>query len=139
MPSSESRPNYKPSREAIELLCERLQQMGVSMSEQAARSLLESVLAVEGQHLAAHLRRPFQESLEGIRNAAEAALSSLTGSSTRRDYELSFAPPSESVSASGQRRRLAASRVTPPPRREEVPEPSGEDEPRPVFKRRRGR
>src|ERR671938_209884 len=118
MPISESRPGYKPSREAIEILCERLQQMGVSMSEQAARSLLESVLAVEGQHLAAHLRRPFQESLEGIRNAADAALSPLTGP-PRRDYELSFAPPSESVSTSGQRRRLA-SRITPPPRREEV-------------------
>jgi hypothetical protein len=138
MPYPESRSSYKPSREAIEILCERLQHMGVSMSEQAARSLLESVLAVEGQHLAAHLRRPFQESLEGIRNAADAALTSLAGSSSRRDYELSFAPASESVSASGQRRRLAAARVTPPPRREEALEPS-EDEPRPVFKRRRGR
>src|SRR5919108_3487975 len=139
MPYPESRSSYKPSREAIEILCERLQHMGVSMSEQAARSLLEAVLAVEGQHLAAHMRRPFQESLEGIRNAADAALSSLAGSSSRRDYELSFAPPPESVSASGQRRRLAASRVTPQPRREEALEPSIDDEPRPVFKRRRGR
>ena len=58
--------------------------------------------------------------------------------STRRDYELSFPPASQSVSTSGQRRR-----VLPPPRpvvsrKQDGPEQSEEDA-RPVFKGRRGR
>ena len=140
MPSPDARPGYNPSQEAVAILCERLQQMGVSMSEPAARSLLEAVLAVEGPRLDAVARGTLQASLEAIRNAAEAALISLTGKpsgSTRRDYELSFPPASQSVSTSGQRGRL------PPPRpvvsrKQDGPEQS-EEEARPVFKGRRGR
>jgi hypothetical protein len=140
MPSSDAQPGYKPGQEAVAILCESLQRMGVSMSESAARSLLESVLAVEGPRLDALARGTLQASLEAIRNAAEAALISLTGKpsgSTRRDYELSFPPASQSVSASGQRGRL------PPPRpvvsrKQDGPEHS-EEEARPVFKGRRGR
>ena len=138
MPSSETPASYKPSLEAVATLCERLQRMGVSMSEPAARSLLESVLALEGPRLDALSRGTVQASLEVIRNAAEAALRSLTGAPSgapRRDYELSFPQASDPVSVSGQRRKV------PPPRpavsRKE--DPSDEDEPRPVFKRRRGR
>ena len=141
MPSPDAQPGYKPSQEAVAILCEKLQRMGVSMSEPAARSLLESVLAVEGPRLDALARGTLQASLEAIRNAAEAALISLTGKppgSTRRDYELSFPPASQSVSPSGQRRR-----VLPPPRpvvsrKQDGPEQSEEDA-RPVFKGRRGR
>jgi hypothetical protein len=140
MPSSDAQAGYKPSQEAVGILCERLQRMGVSMSEPAARSLLEAVLAVEGPRLDALARGTLQASLEAIRNAAEAALISLTGKpsgSIRRDYELSFPPASQSVSTSGQRGRL------PPPRpvvsrKQDGPEQS-EEEARPVFKGRRGR
>ena len=139
MPSSESLTAYKPSPEAVAMLCDRLQRMGVSMSEPAARSLLEAVLAVEGPRLDALARGSLQASLEAIRKAADAALRSLTGASvdqSRRDYELSFPPVSEPVTVSGQRRRVPAPR---PVVRKEEPERSDDDEPRPVFKRRRGR
>ena len=79
MPSSDAQPGYKPSQEAVRILCERLQRMGVSMSEPSARSLLESVLAVEGARLDALARGTLEASLEAIRNAAEAALIALTG------------------------------------------------------------
>jgi hypothetical protein len=148
MPSPEPRPSYKPSQESVELLCERLQRMGVSMSEPAARSLLESVLALEAVRLDALTRGTLQASLEAIRKAADAALISLTGAAPdllRRDYELSFPPPapavprpSEPVTASGQRRRAQQPRPA-PVRRQDPPEESNDDEPRPVFKRRRGR
>ncbi len=140
MPSSEARTAYKPSQEAVEILCERLQRMGVSMSEPAARSLLESVLAVEGPRLDALTRGTLQASLEAIRNAAEAALISLTGipSDPRRDYELSYPPAGESVAVSGKRRGLPVPRPV-ASRKEERPEHSDEEEPRPVFKRRRDR
>src|SRR5918997_5430151 len=100
MPSPDAQPRYKPSPEAIALLCERLQRMGVSMSESAARSLLEAVLAVEGARLDAVTRGTLQAALDAIRRAAEAAMISLTGTTgepPRRDYELSFPPPSEPV------------------------------------------
>jgi hypothetical protein len=122
------------------MLCDRLQRMGVSMSESAARSLLEAVLAVEGPRLDAQVRGALQATLEAIRKSADAALRTLTGASAdsaRRDYELSFPPVSEpSVTTSGQRRRVPTPRQVP---RKEEPEHADEEEPRPVFKRRRGR
>jgi hypothetical protein len=147
MPWSEAQPlSYKPSHEAVEILCERLQRMGVSMSEPAARSLLESVLAVEGPRLDALTRGTLQASLDAIRNAAEAALISLTGvpsGTPRRDYELSFPPTGQSVSASVEDRHVPsphqmASRKEDRPEQQEEEEEE-EEEPRPVFRRRRGR
>jgi hypothetical protein len=140
MSSSEAQTGYRPSQEAVAILCERLQRMGVSMSEPAARSLLESVLAVEGPRLDAQARGTLQASLEAIRKATEAALRSLTGAPAelpRRDYELSFPPVSEPVTVSGQRRRVPSPK--PVARKEDSPEHSDDEEPRPVFKRRRGR
>ena len=141
MPSSEPQHSYKPSPEAVSLLCERLQRMGVSMSESAARGLLEAVLAVEGSRLDALTRGTLQASLEAIRKAADAGLVALTGVAAelpRRDYELSFQPASEPVSASGKRRKVSPPRPAPPARDPEFEE-MADDEPRPVFKRRRGR
>ena len=142
MPSSDAQPGYKPSLEAIGILRGTLQRMGVSMSEAAARSLLESVLAVDGARLDALARGTLEASLEAIRNAAEAAMIALTGKASganRRDYELSFPPVSQSVSVSGQRRGVQS-----PPRpvvspKQDGPEHSEDEEGRPVFKRRRGR
>jgi hypothetical protein len=140
MPSPDAQPGYKPSQEAVRILCEKLQGMGVSMSEPAARGLLESVLAVEGPRLDALARGTLEASLEAIRNAAEAAMIALTGKpsgTTRRDYELSFPPTGQSVASSGQRRRLPPPRPV-VPRKQDGPEQS-EEEARPVFKGRRGR
>lgn len=139
MPSSDAPTGFKPSPEAVAILCDRLQRMGVSMSEPAARSLLEAVLAVEGPRLEAQARGSLQVSLEAIRRAADAALRSMTGAPAdppRRDYELSFPPPTEPVTVSGQRRKVSPAR---PAARRDEPEPADEDKPRPVFKRRRGR
>jgi hypothetical protein len=139
MPSDEAQPGYKPSDGAVAILCERLQRMGVSISEPAARSLLESVLSVEGPRLDAQARGTLLASLEAVRKATDAAVRSLTGAQAevpRRDYELSFPPVSEPVSVSGQRRRVPAPR---PVVRKEEREEDGDKEPRPVFKRRRGR
>jgi type IV secretory pathway VirB10-like protein len=147
MPGPETEPRYRPSPKAVEILCERLQQMGVSISESAARRLLETVLAIEGPRLDSQAHHTLQASIESIRRAAEDALNTLRGKPVeppRRDYELSFPPaPEPPLTVSGQRRKVASSRPVPrpnPPRERENlrPDDSGE-EPRPVFKRRRGR
>jgi hypothetical protein len=127
---------YHPSPKAVEVLCERLQQMGVSISESSARKLLESVLAAEGPQLDAQVRATLEGSIESVRRAAEEALNALHGkasASPRRDYELSFppapVPEPKPGPVSGQRRKVSVPR----------PEASADEEPRPVFKLRRGR
>jgi hypothetical protein len=142
MSTGEAQPSYTPSSEAVALLCERLQRMGVSMSESAARTLLEAVLAIEGARLDALTRGTLQASLEAIRKAAEAGLVALTGSlpESRRDYELSFPPASEPVNVSGKRRKLSPPPRPPaPPQDYDDPVSGNDEEPRPVFKRRRDR
>jgi hypothetical protein len=132
-----------PSPQAVQILCERLQRMGVSISEQAARSLLESVLAVEGANLQAQVRVALQASLENIRRTADAALTTLTGSAPeqpRRDYELSFPPPPNLVGAVKDRAAAEAEPRRRPHARRPTPEPipaAEVEEPRPVFKRPR--
>jgi hypothetical protein len=127
---------YRPSPKAVEILSERLQQMGVSISESSARKLLESVLAAEGPRLDAEARAMLEGSIESVRRAAEEALNVLHGKPSeppRRDYQLSFpaaaAPAAAPAPVSGQRRKV------PIPQ----PEIARDEEPRPVFKRRRGR
>ena len=141
MPSPDAQPRYKPSPEAIALLCERLQRMGVSMSESAARSLLEAVLAVEGARLDAVTRGTLQASLDAIRRAAEAAMISLTGTAEppRRDYELSFPPPSDPAPVPEPFPRLPPNRPIASSAEDRPEPPLDEDEPRPVFRRRRDR
>jgi hypothetical protein len=132
-----------PSPQAIQVLCERLQRMGVSISEQAARSLLEAVLAVEGANLQAQVRTALQASLEHIRRITDAALTTLTGAPPeppRRDYELSFPPPPDLVGAVKDRAAAEAEQRRRVPSRRPAPEPAPdveEEEPRPVFKRPR--
>jgi hypothetical protein len=137
-----------PSPRAVEILCERLQRMGVSISEPAARNLLESVFAAEGAHLHSRARAALQASLEMIRQSTDAALSTLTGAPPeppRRDYELSFSPPNlvgalkDRAAAEAEQRGRAPGRRPAPSRHPAAPHDREieEEEPRPVFKRPR--
>ena len=146
MPAHDTEPRYRASPRAVDILRERLQQMGVAMSEPNARRLLETVLALEGPRLESQARIMLLASLESIRSTAEDALNALRGRPSevpRRDYELSFPPAAEPApTVSGARRKVPGSR---PPARPVV-EPSdpapvdvSDEGPRPVFRRRRGR
>lgn len=147
MPAPESDSRYRPGPQSVELLCERLRHMGVSLSESAARRVLEAVLAIEGARLEAHARSTLEASLAVIRRAADDALNSLHGrppETPRRDYQLSFPQADPPAAASGPRRKIAAGRpAARPPVEPEPPdiEPgdSHDEGPRPVFRRRRGR
>jgi hypothetical protein len=95
--------------------------MGLPVSESAARSLLDAVLAVEGPRLHAQLRGAFENSLEIIRDTAESALGGSAETRVERSDLLG-----------GGRRPIA------PRRAPEVPdEQFDDDDPRPVFKRPR--
>lgn len=129
---------FVPSHQAVEILRHRLHRLGFPIDEPAARSVLESVLAVEMPRLGSPV---VQTSLEIIRRAAEDALSALGRATTKPSH-----------STSGQHAKVASRRPvitrrpldeagddqTPGLRRETHGEHS-EHEGRPVFKRPRGR
>jgi hypothetical protein len=109
-------PNFAPAPQTVALVRERLQRLGLAVSEAAARTLVDAVLAIEAPRLHAQIKGAFENSLEIIRDTAESALG---GPAERR---------TERSDLIGGGRRLVA-----PPPLEEI----DEDEPRPVFKRPR--
>jgi hypothetical protein len=110
-----------PSPQAIEIVRVTLKRLGYAVSEADARGVAEAVLSVEGPRLELQVRGRFENSLEIIRDTAEAALGSLKD---RR--------PERSDSLGGGRRQIAPYRPIVP-----VEEELEDDEPRPVFKRPR--
>src|SRR5918997_1623705 len=111
-----------PSPQAVEIVRVTLKRLGYALSEADARSVAEAVLSVEGHRLELQVRGKFENSLEIIRDTAEAAL----GSPRERRVERS--------DLLGGGRRPAAPRPPIVPLEEEFDD---DDEPRPVFKRPR--
>ena len=109
-----------PSPHAIEIVRVTLKRLGYAVSEADARSVADAVLSVEGPRLELHVRGKFENSLEIIRDTAEAALGSLK---ERR--------PERSDLLGGGRRPVAPPPIVP------LEEQLDDDEPRPVFKRPR--
>jgi hypothetical protein len=110
-----------PSPQAIEIVRVTLKRLGYAVSEADARSVAEAVLSVESPRLELHVRGKFENSLEIIRDTAEAALGSLK---ERR--------PERSDLLGGGRRPIAPRPPITPPEEE-----FDDEEPRPVFKRPR--
>lgn len=110
-----------PSPQAVEIVRVTLKRLGYAVSEADARSVADAVLSVEGSRLELQVRGKFENSLEIIRDTAEAALGSLK---ERR--------PERSDLLGGGRRPVA-----PRPPIVPVEEDLDDDEPRPVFKRPR--
>jgi hypothetical protein len=117
-----------PSQQAIQILRERLHRAGHPITEAAARSLLEAVLAVEGPRMQAITRGIVHGALETIRQTTQVALSALKESRSQppdhvgvvRDHLSAEPRPFDAHEGSLPRAG----------RGEE------EDDPRPVFKRR---
>ena len=109
-----------PSPPAIEIVRMTLKRLGYAVSEADARSVADAVLSVEGPRLELQLRGKFENSLEIIRDTAEAALGSLKERRLERSDLL------------GGGRRPVAPRPPIEPLEEEL-----DDGPRPVFKRPR--
>jgi len=110
-----------PGPQAVEIVRVTLKRLGYAVSEAVARSVAEAVLSVEGARLELQLRGKFENSLEIIRDTAEAAL----GSARERRVERS------DLHGGGRRPVAPGPPVLP------LEEELDEDEPRPVFKRPR--
>jgi hypothetical protein len=117
---------FPPSAQGIAMIRERLQRMGLPVTEAAARSLIEAVLALEGPRLYAQAQGNLENSLEIIRDTAESALTSLKAE-RKEDLSVTAVP----TARSNDRRPVAPRRLP------ELPDQLDEDERRPVFKRPR--
>lgn len=112
---------------------ERLERMGLPVTEAAARSLIEALFAFEGPRLYAQAQSNLENSLEIIRDTAESALAALQderSAPTPTVPAMPAVPPAPAATIDDRPR--AAPRRAP----ESVDELE-EDEPRPVFKRPR--
>ena len=134
--SSPSLAPHEPSLHTVEMVCERLAELGVAVGPDTARDLVCAVLTAEAPRVDARLREALDTALETIRVAAQAAMGVLatTSPSAPRPREPEAAPP---------RREKPAHPAPPaPPPRSEPKHPRNDfddDDRRPVFRRPRGR
>jgi hypothetical protein len=132
-PRSPSLAGHEPGLHTVEMVCDRLAELGVAVGPDTARELVRAVLAAEAPRVDARLREVLDTALETIRVAAQAAMGVLA---TTSPSQPSTPPPPASPP-----RRSSKPHPAPPPR----PEPkSAQHEPddgerRPVFRRPRGR
>jgi hypothetical protein len=141
---------HEPSLHTIEMVCDRLAELGVAVGPDTARELVRAVLAAEAPRVDARLREALDTALETIRVAAQAAMGVLKTTSPatprpRPPAPAAAQPPRRAVppppAAPEARRPAPAPPVEPAPRREPARPRNDldDEEPRPVFRRPRGR
>jgi hypothetical protein len=135
---------HEPSLQTVEMLCERLGELGLPIGADTAREILRAVLAIESPRMDARVREALQISLETIRVAAQSALGVV--SSATPVPSRSPAPPTDKpVLDPAPRRASPAGTPRPVPNRRPAAKRNAVDddelggEARPVIRRPRGR
>jgi hypothetical protein len=139
--------DYEPDLVTVELVCERLGELGHQIGPDTARALVRAVVQQEALRVDARMRDAIDTSLQTIKVAAQAAIGVLAATTpverpAARPLERQ-APPEKPPAAqvpsatplTNSGRRPAAKRKPPP----EPPEGPSDGERRPVFRRPRGR
>jgi len=133
---------HEPGLGAVELLCERLGELGLPIGPDTARDILRAVLALEGTRMEDHIREALLTSIETIRVAAQSASGVLASVTPVQSRPKARAAP-EPVLDPAPRRAPPPSTPRPTPTRRAVtrrPDDLDDDgEKRPVFRRPRGR
>jgi len=141
-------PVHEPGLGAVELLCERLGELGLPIGPDTARELLRAILALEAPRMDAHVREALQTSLDTIRIAAQSA-SGIVGSTAPVAARASERPKHEPVLDPAPAPRRGSTTPTPTPtprpnanrrpvaRRSPDPDDDLDGEKRPVFRRPR--
>jgi hypothetical protein len=139
---------HEPSLQTVEVVCDRLAELGLAVGPDTARALIREVLMMEAPRVDARLRDALDTALQTIRIAAQSAMGLLATTATEgRPKEP--APPEQlhvSRRPPPQQPEAAPAKKAPPPPEQKKPEPrpSGprrpridldEDERRPVFRR----
>ena len=127
--------DYEPDLGTVELVCERLGEIGHQIGPDTARSLVRAIVQREALRVDARMREAIEISLQTIKVAAQSAIGVLAATTPveRPPAVEKAATPAPGVSSSG--RRPIAKRKPPP----EPPEGPSDGERRPVFRRPRGR
>lgn len=142
----EPMPSPEPSLHTVEMVCDRLAELGLAVGPDTARELVRAVLAAEAPRVDARLREALDTALQTIRVAAQSAMGVLATTTPAESH-----PRPEPV-ARAEPRAPSAPRRTPAAgrpamqRRPEVEPPAprrqaeaDEVERRPIFRRPRGR
>lgn len=137
---------HEPGLRAVELLCERLGELGLPIGPDTARELLRSVLALEMPRMEAEVHEALQTSIETIRVAAQSASGVLATVDPVQTRPKARAVPPEPVLDPVPRRQAQPPTPRPNPARRPAARRSsdgegGDDlngEKRPVFRRPRG-
>ncbi len=135
---------HEPSLHTVEMVCDRLAEMGVAVGPDTARDLVRAVLTAEAPRVDARLREVLDTALETIRVAAQAAMGVLATTSPTaqrvRPPEAAAPEPRRATPDAAPPRSPA-----PPPPPAPRPEPkqpyqdTDDEDRRPVFRRPRGR
>jgi hypothetical protein len=142
---AEDRPaeDHEPGLSAVELLCERLGEIGLPIGAGTAREILRAVLALEAPRMEAHIHEALQTSLDTIRTAAQSASGVLASTEPVRTRPEPKEPPKPVLDPPPRR---ATSTPTPKPGANRRPAKRNSDpglddglegEKRPVFRRPR--
>ena len=136
-PRTPSLSGHEPGIQTVEMVCDRLAELGVAVGPDTARELVRAVLAAEAPRVDARLREVLDTALETIRVAAQAAMGVLATTSPTRSASSGSPPPAHAPPP----RRSSKPHPAPPPRPEprSAPHDSDDGERRPVFRRPRGR
>ncbi|HYC31036.1 MAG TPA: hypothetical protein VEB59_02045, partial [Gemmatimonadales bacterium] len=65
---------FEPSVRTVEMVCERLAELGLAIGPDTARALVRDVLAAEGPRIDARLRESVDTALQTIKVAAQSAM-----------------------------------------------------------------
>jgi hypothetical protein len=114
---------YEPSVRTVEMVCDRLAELGLAVGADTARALVREVLAAEGPRIDARLRESIDTALQTIKVAAQSAMGLLaTGGGEARAKE--SPPAAEQLHVS--RRPPAPQAAQPAPRKPAPPPPAPE-------------
>ena len=137
-------PIHEPSLETVEMLCERLGELGLPVGVDTAREILRAVLAIESPRMDARVREALQISVETIRVAAQSALGVVNSTTPVPSYSPAPATNKPVLDPAPRRASPAGTPRPVPNRRPVAKRNSGDDdelggEARPVIRRPRGR
>jgi len=143
---------HEPGLQTVEMVCDRLAELGLAVGPDTARALIREILTTEAPRVDARLRDTLDTALQTIRIAAQSAMGLLaTTASEGRPKEpappeqlhVSRRPPAQP--AAPQPAAAPARKAPPPPEQKKAePRQSGprrprveldDDERRPVFRR----
>jgi hypothetical protein len=141
--------SHEPSLQTVEMLCDRLAELGLAVGPDTARALIREVLTAEAPRVDARLRDALDTALQTIRIAAQSAMGLLATTATEGRPKEPAPPEQLHVSRRPPPQQSAAQPVRkapppPPEQKKAEPRPSGprrprvdldEDERRPVFRR----